>query len=432
VPPVFRRLAIVSAAMTFALPFALVGLGAGTALAATDPPYAKGAVVGIDISSYQHPGGAAIDFKAARANGVRFVAVKVDEGGGYVNPWYRRDMLSARVAGMYVTGYHFARPRLPMSTAVSDARAFVSRYAATARGTLPPMLDIEVTDGLSAGNVVAWIRTWVNAVRGTTGRTPIIYTGGWFWGRYLHNPRGFSDAPLWMADYEPTLKSPHLTGDWSHSTFWQYADNGRIRGIRGAVDMDWFHGSLGQLAALANDGPTLTSYRTVTLRRGSTGTAVKVLQAALHITADGIFGPHTQAAVEAYQRSHHLAVTGVVTTPMWDALAGHPSVPARRASEIRLTMTGATRVRAGRPLWLSARVTRNGRPLAGVRFSVYAAHLGDRKFTRVYTYRTLRNGVAFFATSQTRQTGYVIRVEPGAAWSGSPLMISQLYSVRTP
>jgi hypothetical protein len=70
--------------------------------------------------------------------------------------------------------------------------------------------------------------------------------------------------------------------------------------------------------------------------------------------------------------------------------------------------------------------------LSGVRFSVYAAHLGDRHFTRVYTYRTLRNGLAFFATKQTRQTGYVIRVEPGDAWPGSPLLISQLLSVRTP
>ena len=42
------------------------------------------------------------------------------------------------------------------------------------------------------------------------------------------------------------------------------------------------------------------------------------------------------------------------------------------------------------------------------------------------------NTLAFFATKQTRQTGYVVRVEPGSAWPGSPLMISQLYSVRTP
>ena len=188
------------------------------------------AIVGIDISAYQHPSGAAIDFPAVRAAKIRFVAVKVDEGGGYVNP-YSRDMLSARVAGMYVTGYHFARPRLPLSTAVSDARAFVEPIATAARGTLPPMLDIEMTDGLSASTVVSWVRTWVTTVRNWSGRTPIIYTGGWFWGRYLNNPGGFSGAPLWIADYEPSLNSPHLTGDWTHST-WQYGDNGRVRESR--------------------------------------------------------------------------------------------------------------------------------------------------------------------------------------------------------
>jgi GH25 family lysozyme M1 (1,4-beta-N-acetylmuramidase) len=421
--------------MAVALPVLSVGLGAQSALAATDPPYVKAggiAILGIDISAYQHPGGSAIDFNGVRSSGVRFVAVKVDEGGGYVNPWYGRDMQSARTAGMYVTGYHFARPRLPLSTAASDARAFLRRYNATARGTLPPMLDIEVTDGLSANSVVSWVRSWVSTVRSTSGRTPIIYTGGWFWRGYLHNPGGFSSAPLWMADYEPTLKSPNLTGDWTHSTFWQYTDNGRIRGIHSAVDLDWFHGSLGQLAAFANAAPTQVSYRTVTLRIGSTGAAVKALQAALHITADGIFGPHTEAAVAAYQRSHHLPVTGVVTTAMWDALAGRRPAPAPAPVQIRLTVMGATHVRARRPLWLAARVTRNGRALSGVTFSVYEAHLGDRSFTRVYTYRTLRNGLAFFATAQTRQTGYVIRVERGAAWPGSPLMISDLHTVRTP
>ena len=34
--------------------------------------------------------------------------------------------LVARAAGLYVTGYHFARPRLPLTTAASDARTFAS------------------------------------------------------------------------------------------------------------------------------------------------------------------------------------------------------------------------------------------------------------------------------------------------------------------
>ena len=53
------------------------------------------------------------------------------------------------------------------------------------------------------------------------------------------------------------------------------------------------------------------------LRRGMTGAAVRRLQAALvavgqAIAVDGDFGPHTQTAVEAFQRAAGLAVDGLV------------------------------------------------------------------------------------------------------------------------
>jgi len=48
------------------------------------------------------------------------------------------------------------------------------------------------------------------------------------------------------------------------------------------------------------------------LKVGSTGDEVKKLQQQLGITADGIFGPQTQAAVKAYQQKSGLAVDGIV------------------------------------------------------------------------------------------------------------------------
>jgi peptidoglycan hydrolase-like protein with peptidoglycan-binding domain len=48
---------------------------------------------------------------------------------------------------------------------------------------------------------------------------------------------------------------------------------------------------------------------------------VVALQRALRIPADGAFGPQTLAAVQAFQRSHHLPATGVVTLATWFALA---------------------------------------------------------------------------------------------------------------
>lgn len=65
--------------------------------------------------------------------------------------------------------------------------------------------------------------------------------------------------------------------------------------------------------------PTPTGPRT--LRRGMTGADVKALQTKLGVTADGAFGPKTEAAVIAYQKLHHLDPDGAVG-PMTRAALG--------------------------------------------------------------------------------------------------------------
>lgn len=58
----------------------------------------------------------------------------------------------------------------------------------------------------------------------------------------------------------------------------------------------------------------------VTLRRGSKGVAVRLLQEKLHIPIDGQFGLGTLKAVEAFQRKHGLQVDGVFGAASWRAL----------------------------------------------------------------------------------------------------------------
>ena len=64
-------------------------------------------------------------------------------------------------------------------------------------------------------------------------------------------------------------------------------------------------------------------------RRGpkvqSRGQYVRILQNALGIGVDGVFGPATQRAVKRFQRSHGLAADGVVGPATWSAL-GYKSV----------------------------------------------------------------------------------------------------------
>jgi GH25 family lysozyme M1 (1,4-beta-N-acetylmuramidase) len=214
-------------------------------------PYAK-TIWGPDVSNYQHPFGAAINWPAVRAQGARFAFVKMSEGNFYVNPYAVSDIAHARAAGLYVGAYHFARPRLPLTTAASDARLFASQLGnVRVAGYLPPIIDIETNGGLTAANVTAWTKSFLATLQGATGRIPMIYSGSWFWRGYMGNPSGFSQYPVWIADYEPKNIGPTLFGDFKYSSFWQYSDSAKVSGIADAVDSSWFHGTLTQLQQLA-------------------------------------------------------------------------------------------------------------------------------------------------------------------------------------
>lgn len=57
-----------------------------------------------------------------------------------------------------------------------------------------------------------------------------------------------------------------------------------------------------------------------TLKVGSKGNTVKSVQKKLGVTADGAFGPKTEAALKAYQTKHGIPVTGVVDAATWAKL----------------------------------------------------------------------------------------------------------------
>ena len=73
------------------------------------------------------------------------------------------------------------------------------------------------------------------------------------------------------------------------------------------------------------------AYEKVTLKLGSKGSAVKVLQKALGLRlVDGDFGPQTRSAVIAFEKKRHLTANGVVTAPVWRALGTVAAAPAAK------------------------------------------------------------------------------------------------------
>ena len=56
------------------------------------------------------------------------------------------------------------------------------------------------------------------------------------------------------------------------------------------------------------------------LKKGSKGPAVVTLQEFLKLKADGDFGPKTESAVKAWQKSHGLIDDGIVGKKTWAAM----------------------------------------------------------------------------------------------------------------
>ncbi len=75
-----------------------------------------------------------------------------------------------------------------------------------------------------------------------------------------------------------------------------------------------------QAPAMAATG----SSQVVVLKYGAHGSLVKIAQQRLGVSADGVFGPRTLAAVKAFQSRHGLVRDGFVGPATWAKLGGFP------------------------------------------------------------------------------------------------------------
>jgi GH25 family lysozyme M1 (1,4-beta-N-acetylmuramidase) len=242
----WRRIALV-----LALTLALVGGAAAPASAL---------LTGVDVASHQHPNGAPINWSAVKAAGHSYAFVKATEASNYTNPYFASDWQQAGAAGLYRGAYHFAKPAMPLDTAVAQARYFVSRTGSmTGPRDLPGVLDLETTGGLNPTDLANWTRVWMAEVTRLTGKAPMIYTGYYFWRDSVGNPTDIAKTyrlwlPSYPADPNSTTFKPLVPAGWSTWTFWQYTSTGSVPGIPGGVDVNRFCCDAGSLAALAGNG----------------------------------------------------------------------------------------------------------------------------------------------------------------------------------
>jgi len=262
-----------------------------------------GRIHGADISRWQHPNDAQIDFAKMYAAGLRFVFIKASDTRDAADQlslkYVAMDHNAAQAAGIYTGFYHYAvlpdvtDPEDIKKDALAQAQKVVWRLASLGgygERDLPYALDLEnkcvrlSTSGAcqkyaTRSAVTLCATTFLASIREKTGRTPILYSYANFLESSMVRSAELAQYPLWLAQYaidpsnpinQPGLKS---IGCYVHSwtgancdsqwTVWQYtscgiADKYGVPGSR--LDLNIFRGTPYAFLDLAKGTwtPTLT------------------------------------------------------------------------------------------------------------------------------------------------------------------------------
>lgn len=207
---------------------------------------------GVDVSKWQRPGGVALKWDDVAASGQKFAFIKATDGVEGDQKYFLEDSIAAAKAGLYVGSYHKAHPdRSAIAQADQYVEALQQRDEQISTDkTLPPVLDIELDNGLNPTQLQKWTKDFLERVEEKTGETPMIYTYRWFWQNPMGNSTDFTDYPLWLAAYEDSAPTS-LPGGWESMAFWQRSSTGRVDGIPTNVDEDVFNGTEAELQQLA-------------------------------------------------------------------------------------------------------------------------------------------------------------------------------------
>ena len=185
---------------------------------------------GIDVSHHQ----GIINWKeVGRDKQIRFVYVKATQGTSITDEYYLRNMRGVREQGLRCGSYHFMSSRSSVRAQFRHFRTMMKRC----RQDLIPMIDVERegVKGWSRKQVQDSVALFTRLVKKYYGKKPLIYSQVNFYNSHLA-PR-FNTYFLFLGKYNS--RRPEIKGAGRHN-IWQFTERGKVRGIKGHVDLDRF------------------------------------------------------------------------------------------------------------------------------------------------------------------------------------------------
>ena len=256
-----------------------------TSVAVIDQLGPGGRIHGADISRWQHPNDAPINFEKMYGAGIRFVIIKAsdtrDDADALALKYVMMDRSAAQAAGIFTGFYHYAvlpdvkTDQQVIVDAQTQAQKALWRLGALGgynERDMPYALDLENNCVRLSGKTCArylpktqitlWAKTFLKIIKEKTDRTPIIYSYPSFLEGAMMRDEELRQYPLWLAQYainpadplaQPGLKNG---GCYVHSwttancsstwTIWQYSSCGIAPkyGVPGSrLDLNVFRGS---------------------------------------------------------------------------------------------------------------------------------------------------------------------------------------------
>lgn len=186
---------------------------------------------GIDISQWQEN----IDFTAVKEDGIEIVYIKASQGNDYIDPYFERNYQNAKENGLKIGFYHFLTART--TEEAKDQADFFASVISHKQIDCRLAMDFEVFGNLTRSEINEISKAFLEQVEEKTKKEMVIYSDA-------SNARNIFDQelaekyPIWIAEYG--VRNPSNNDKWKNWVGFQYADNGRIRGINGYVDRDYY------------------------------------------------------------------------------------------------------------------------------------------------------------------------------------------------
>lgn len=186
---------------------------------------------GIDVSHWEGK----IQFRKVRQAGIRVVYIKATQGRDIVDSDFERNYRDAERENLRIGFYHYVMAR-SVEEAKEEAAFFYDKIRDKKQHARPAM-DFEVFGALSHGEVREISLQFLRELEARDGHRPVIYSDASNASGVFDDDR-LREYPLWIAQYG--VSKPDMENPWRRWSGWQYTDSGRVRGIDGRVDRDYF------------------------------------------------------------------------------------------------------------------------------------------------------------------------------------------------